>query len=133
MIDASKNWSAGTGRKFKLEKYQTVCIPMDKVNVGLGWEAGSIDIDTSILMMDANGNQKDIVYYGKKRSEDGAVQHGGDNLTGEGKGDDETVIVNLNDVDPNVFSLWPVINVYTANQQFDDVNDAYCRIVDTRT
>ena len=68
MIDASKHWSAGSGRKFKLEKDQTICIPMDKVTIGLGWAAGGVDIDTSVLMLDANGNHKDMVYYGNKVS-----------------------------------------------------------------
>jgi len=74
---------------------------LDNIKVGLGWDT-KCDIDSSILMMDYSHNLYSNVYFGNKKSCDGAVQHSGDNLTGEGSGDDETIFVNLTKVDPKV-------------------------------
>ena len=60
----------------------------------------------------------DVVYFGKKKSRDGAILHGGDNTTGEGSGDDETISINLSKVDPKVDSIWPVVTIYTDNKSF---------------
>ena len=97
----------------------------------MGWDT-KCDLDASIILLDKLGNLVDMVFYGKKRSDDGAIIHSGDNLTGEGEGDDETIRIFLNKVNPNIDSIWPVINVYTAGQQFDDVKGAYCRLMDNQ-
>ena len=134
LIEETKNWRADKGKKFNLKKDDVICIPAfsETISIGLGWDT-RVDIDASVLLLGAGGMQKDIVYYGKKVSNDSAIRHSGDNLTGEGKGDDETIICNLGHIDPSVQSIWPVINIYTSGNQFDDVSGAYCRIIDTKT
>ena len=75
------------------------------VRMGLGWDAvkkrglfgrrsQSIDLDASALLFDGQGALVDAVWFGQLRSKDGSVQHTGDNLTGEGEGDDESVVVD---------------------------------------
>lgn len=56
------------------------------------------------------------VYFGNKKSPDGSVVHSGDNVTGFGSGDDETIAVNLEKTDPKVSSIWAVITVYSRNK-----------------
>lgn len=60
------------------------------MTLGLGWDT-RLDLDSSVVMLDKNGGLVDYVYYGQKTSKDGGVIHSGDNLTGEGAGDDETI------------------------------------------
>ena len=62
-----------------------------------------------------------------------AVIHAGDNLDGEGSGDDEVITVNLDKLPAEVDSIWPVINLYTKNFTFKDVTGAYCRIIDEKS
>ena len=54
-----------------------------------------------------------MIFYNNKRSKDGSIVHSGDNTTGEGAGDDETIICNLNKVSPHIDSIWPIITIYT--------------------
>jgi stress response protein SCP2 len=65
-------------------------------------------------MFDIDGNWIEDVYYGKKESQDSSVKHNGDNLTGFGSGDDETIDIDLSKVSPKVHSIWPVITIYTS-------------------
>lgn len=67
---------------------------MTDICVGLGWDT-RCDIDSSILLFDADRNAVDNIYYGHKRSANGSVVHEGDNLTGDGAGDDEVINVYL--------------------------------------
>ena len=69
------------------------------------------------------------MYYGRLKSADNSITHTGDNLTGEGDGDDEVIKINLPLVSPQVDSLWPCITIYSGGMQFDDVSGAYCRIM----
>lgn len=64
------------------------------VNVGLGWDT-SCDIDSSVLLFDIEQNCIDEIYFGRKQNANRSVIHGGDNLTGFGSGDDETIIIDL--------------------------------------
>lgn len=115
---------------------------LTKVTLGLGWDAvkkkglfgafsggGDIDLDASVIMFDASQNVKDVVYYGSLKSKDGSVKHTGDNLTGDGDGDDEQIIVDLSQVNPAVTSLVFVITSYSG-QRFSQVENVFCRIVD---
>jgi tellurium resistance protein TerZ len=102
---------------------------LSRVRMGLGWDAvakkglfgksraQSIDLDASCLLFDASGNLADQVWFRQLRSKDGSVQHTGDNLTGEGEGDDEVINVDLQSVPANVTQI--------AN--------AFCRLVDETT
>ncbi|WP_242731489.1 TerD family protein [Bacillus altitudinis] len=140
-----------------LEKGQRIDLTKGKAGltnilVGLGWDPVSqgggflgklfgggggadIDCDASVLML-KNDNfveNKDLIYFGNLKSKCGSVEHTGDNLTGEGDGDDEQVLVNLSKVPGNVNKLVFVVNIYDAlrrNQHFGMIQNAYIRIVD---
>lgn len=129
------------GQRISLEKEAGG--KLARVVMGLGWDAkkkkgwfGSreqtIDLDASCLMFDDAGNVVDVVWFQQLRSKDGSIQHTGDNLTGEGEGDDEQIIVDLTRVPPNVKSLVFVVNSFTG-QNFSEIENAFCRIVDERT
>ena len=111
-----------------MKKDDAVNIPdsMRVFKIGLGWDT-NLDLDCSVLLFDRNGEIFDNICFSNLRSEDGAVEHSGDNLTGEGKGDDEVITVNLDNISHQVGSIWPVITIY-SNGQFDDVKGAYCRV-----
>ena len=80
-------------------------------------------------MFDDNNHPVDLVYFGHLRSNDGSIQHSGDNRTGAGDGDDEQIAVNLARVPANIKSLVFTVNNYTG-QDFSQVENAYCRLVD---
>lgn len=83
--------------------------------MGLGWDTtnGDCDIDASLILLDCNNNMVEIIYYGKLKSVYNlSVVHTGDNLTGEGEGDDEVIKIYLDKLDPKVVSIWPVVTIY---------------------
>lgn len=113
---------------------------LTRVRMGLGWDAmkkkglfGSkkqdIDLDASALLFDAGGQLVDSVWFQQLRSKDGSVQHTGDNLTGAGEGDDESILVDLTAVPAGVKTLVFVVNSFTG-QDFRQIENAYCRLVD---
>jgi tellurium resistance protein TerZ len=131
------------GQKISLSKESGTTLT--KIIMGLGWDAKksggflgfgggstSIDLDASCVLFDANKNAVDIVYFAHLKSKDGSVQHTGDNLTGEGDGDDEQIIVDLSHVPENVAALVFTVNSFTG-QTFDKVENAYCRLVDANS
>ena len=113
------------------------------VRMGLGWDAvkkrglfgsraQSIDLDASALLFDAGGNLVDAVWFRQLRSKDGAVQHTGDNLTGAGEGDDESIIVDLTRLSPGTTQIVFTVNSFTG-QDFSQIENAFCRLVDETT
>lgn len=103
--------------------------------VGLGWNAGdSHDLDASVFALDGNGklvSDKHFVYFSNLKSPDGAIVHSGDNLTGEGDGDDEQIRFYLDKLDPRVEELSIVVCIYQANtkhQNFGQVSKAYVQV-----
>ncbi|MDR1874787.1 MAG: TerD family protein [Synergistaceae bacterium] len=125
------------GQKISLEKEAGKSLT--KVIMGLGWDVaqkrgffggkgGSIDLDASCVMFDGN-RQADTVWFRQLKSRDGSVVHTGDNLTGEGEGDDEQIIVDLSLVPANISALVFTVNSFTG-QNFKNVGNAFCRIVD---
>jgi len=113
------------------------------VRMGLGWDAvrkrglfGSksqtIDLDASALLFDAGGRLVDAVWFRQLTSKDGSVQHTGDNLTGAGEGDDESVIVDLTRLPPAVTQIVFTVNSFTG-QDFSQIENAFCRLVDETT
>lgn len=122
---------------------------LSEVFMGLGWDAvekpksgflsgllgggggDSIDLDASCVLFDAGKNLVDAVYFGQLRSKDGSVRHSGDNLTGDGDGDDEVIHVNLGSVPAKVTSLVFIITSYQG-QNFNQVKNAFCRLVNAK-
>jgi tellurium resistance protein TerZ len=114
---------------------------LTRVRMGLGWDAvqrkgflgkmrgGEIDLDASCLLLDARGHLVDQVWWRQLKSKDGSIVHTGDNLTGEGEGDDESIIVELGRVPANVQTLVFTVNSFTG-ENFSRVENAYCRLVD---
>ena len=130
-----------------LSKGQTVSLvksgggTLSKVRMGLGWDAvkkkgmfggmknQSIDLDASCLLFDAGGHLLDQVWFQQLKSKDGAIKHTGDNLTGQGEGDDESIIVDLPALPANVATLVFTVNSFTG-QNFSQIENAFCRLVD---
>jgi len=93
-------------------------------------DEGECDLDVSAVLMDRNGNDMEAVFFGRLESEEHGIQHTGDNLTGEGEGDDEQIIVNLDHVGENVQQIFFVVNIYTPHRTFMQVAEPFCRVID---
>lgn len=106
---------------------------LSKVIFGLGWDPAksgkSIDLDASVLAFDAAHKKLEIVYFGNRKEFRGAIAHSGDNLTGEGEGDDEQIVVDLAGLPANVAGLVFTINSFRGHK-FTDISRAFCRLVD---
>ncbi|MFC4493101.1 TerD family protein [Streptomyces ovatisporus] len=110
------------------------------VIVGLGWDArtttgSDFDLDASALLANSEGkvgNDQNFVFFNNLKSPDGSVEHTGDNLTGEGEGDDEVIKVNLAGVPADVDKIVFPVSIYEAEsrqQSFGQVRNAYIRVV----
>jgi stress response protein SCP2 len=126
--------SLGKGQAVSLTK--TGAPPLTKVAMALGWEPAhhgrSIDLDASCILYDAHGKDVDRVWFMSKKGAKGAVQHSGDNLTGSGQGDDETIMVDLGALPRSVTALVFTVNSFQG-QPFTEVRRAYCRLIDGQT
>ena len=115
------------------------------IMVGLGWDVNAFDsgadfdLDASAFMCGADGKcptEKEFVFYGNLEHPSGAVKHQGDNLTGEGDGDDEQIFVDLKAIPESVDKIAFTVTIYEAQerrQNFGQVSNAYIRIVDEDT
>ncbi|MEJ8647868.1 TerD family protein [Streptomyces sp. MS1.AVA.3] len=110
------------------------------VIVGLGWDARTttgtdFDLDASALLADDQGkvaNDQNFVFFNNLKSPDGSVEHTGDNITGEGEGDDEQIKVNLAAVPADVSKIVFPVSIYdaeTRQQSFGQVRNAFIRVV----
>jgi len=97
-----------------------------------GGEPASIDLDASCIAFDENGRVVDTVWFRQLTSRDGAIRHSGDNRTGDGDGDDETIIADLDRLPTSVSSLVFTVNSFQG-QTFNEVENAFCRLIDERT
>ena len=129
---------------------------LSQIMVGLGWDpvgrpsgggllgglfGGSkgteVDCDASVIMLDSNGRmnkKEDLIYFGNLQSKCGSVRHTGDNLTGDGDGDDEQVIIELGRVPANIHKLVFVVNIYDCirrKQDFGLIKNAFIRVVNS--
>ena len=116
---------------------------LTKICIGLGWDVNkydggsAFDLDTAAFLLGENGKvreQGDFVFYSNLSHASGAVVHQGDNLTGEGEGDDEQIIVDLSKVPVDVTRIAFTATIYDAEerkQNFGQVSNAYIRVVDT--
>lgn len=141
------------GQKISLTKESA---GLKRVMVGLGWDEvrpkearrfslfskkpepqQDIDCDASAILLDANGrclSNSDVVYFGSLKHSSGAVVHQGDNLTGAGEGDDEQIMVDLQNLPASYGRIVFIVNIYKAterHQNFGMVENAFIRIVDT--
>mgnify|MGYP004713676531 FL=1 len=138
----------------KLQKGQKVNLSKDhaglsRIVVGLGWDEveqprgffapkpQAIDCDAFALLLQ-NGklmNKEDIVYFGNLMHYTNSVKHMGDNLTGEGDGDDEQIVIDLNTVPQKYDKIVLAVNIYRAydrKQHFGMIKNAFIRLVDAR-
>jgi tellurium resistance protein TerD len=110
------------------------------VTVGLGWDVRTttgtdFDLDASAILVTDEGkvrNEGDFVFFNNLKSADGSVEHTGDNLTGEGEGDDEQVKVSLATVPAEVTKIVFPVSIYDAEnrqQSFGQVRNAFIRVV----
>lgn len=137
------------GQKIDLRKSNP---GLNSIMVGLGWDPvkssggffkalmggnQNVDCDASVFMLNSQGkleSNKDLIYFGNLKSENNAVVHTGDNLTGDGDGDDEQILVNLDRVPAHVNKLLFVVNIYNCvarKQHFGMIQNAFIRVVDT--
>ena len=109
---------------------------LSQVRMGLGWEPAyrgkDIDLDASVIAYGPQRNHIDSCYFGKLQIVGGAIRHSGDNLTGEGGGDDETITVDLGRLPQEVTGLVFTVNSFSG-QKFTEVAKAYCRLLDGTT
>ncbi|GAA2289265.1 TerD family protein [Streptomyces kunmingensis] len=128
--------------RVSLQKNQTVSLVkggkplLSQVKMGLGWEPAfrgkDIDLDASVIAYGPQRNHVDSCYFGKLSIVNGAIKHSGDNLTGEGAGDDEVIVVDLGRLPQDVTGLVFTVNSFSG-QKFTDVAKAYCRLLDAAT
>jgi len=113
---------------------------LTSIAVGLGWDVRStsgsgFDLDASALALgDSHKVLGDdyFVFFNNLTSPDGSIEHQGDNLTGEGEGDDEVVTIKLTEVPPQAVSIVFAVSIYDAEnrqQSFGQVRNAYIRVV----
>ncbi len=129
------------GQKISLSKEGD---SLSRIFMGLGWDAakkgglfgglfggggGNIDLDASCLVFDDKGTVLDEIWFRQLQGMAGAVVHTGDNLTGEGEGDDEVIKVDLSRLPAEVKSLVFTVNSFQG-QTFNEVDNAFCRVVD---
>ena len=139
-ISLSKNKRVNLvkGQKVTLRKDGGVALTL--VRMGLGWDpvkrgffggSQNIDLDASVMMY-SRGSLAEAIYFGHLRSNDNSIVHSGDNLTGEGDGDDEVIRVNLQAVPPHIDNLAFIVTSYRG-QTFEAIDNAFCRLVDDTT
>lgn len=128
-----------------LQKGQRENLNAPKFTIGLGWDTNSsstgtdFDLDASLFLLGDNKKivtDEHFVFYNNLISPDGAVEHTGDNLTGDGDGDDEQVKVDLSKIDAKVAEICIVVTIHEAEarrQNFGQVRNSFIRIFDAVT
>ena len=116
-----------------------------KLMVGLGWDVNAFDsgadfdLDAAAFMLGDNGRcptEKEFIFYGNLTHPSESIKHMGDNLTGEGEGDDEQIFVDLTKIPANVSKVAFTVTIYEAEsrgQNFGQVSNSFIRIVDEST
>ena len=118
---------------------------LKKIFAGLGWDVNAFDsgaafdLDAAAFMLGADGKcptEKEFIFYGNLEHASAAVKHMGDNLTGDGDGDDEQITIELDKIPANVEKIAFTVTIYDADarkQNFGQVSNAFIRIVDADT
>jgi len=125
---------------------------LTKIICGLGWDViensggglfgvfnsqptQNFDLDASVVCLNDQGKIADVaevIYYNNLQHKSGSIEHLGDNLTGEGEGDDEQIVINLNSIPSNISRLVFTVTIYdcvTRKQDFKQVKNAFVRLV----
>ncbi len=113
---------------------------LTNIAIGLGWnlrqtQGAAFDLDASVFMVNADSKVRsdgDFIFYNNRVSACQSVEHLGDNLTGEGEGDDEFIKVNLEKVPADIIKLVVGVTIHeaeTRKQNFGMVNSAFIRVV----
>ncbi|WP_301107568.1 TerD family protein [Sporosarcina sp.] len=130
--------SLSKGQKVDLTKSNP---GLTNITVGVGWDTNKydggkdFDLDSSVFLLNATGKcetEKDFVFFNNLEGGNGSVVHTGDNLTGEGDGDDEQVKISLSTVPGTIDKIAFTITIHEAeerNQNFGQVSNSYVRIV----
>lgn len=132
-----------------LDKNQTISLEkaaggnLKQVTLGLGWDPAKpagffskllgtasqeIDLDASCIVLDEDKKPIDLVWFRALQSKDGSIRHSGDNRTGEGDGDDESIAVDLDKLPATVKYLVFTVNSF-AGQNFENIENATCRVL----
>lgn len=117
---------------------------LERALIGLGWDPRTtsgepFDLDASALLVGADGkvrSQDDFIFYNQLQSKDGSVVHQGDNRSGVGDGDDEQVLIDLSLIAADVERVVIVVSIDQADaraQNFGQIRDAYCRVLNQDT
>ena len=137
------------GQKIDLKKSNP---GLSAIRVGLGWDPveqgggflkalfgsgqADIDCDASVFLLNEDSTPVDLIYFGNLRTKNDSIIHTGDNLTGEGAGDDEVILVDLDKIPAQVDKLLFVVNIYDCvrrKQNFGMIKNAYIRMADAKT
>lgn len=133
--------SLSKGQKIDLSKSAPA---LKRAMIGLGWDANDrvgadFDLDASCFLLDGNGRAsgvQDFIFYNNLVGGNGSVQHQGDNLTGDGDGDDEQILIEFDRVPANIQKIAIAITIFEADsrkQNFGMVRNAFARVVDNDT
>jgi tellurium resistance protein TerD len=128
-----------------LQKGQRESINAPKFTIGLGWDTNnasagaSFDLDASVFVLGENKKiltDSHFIFYNNLKTPDGAIEHTGDNLTGDGDGDDEQIKVDLSKIDANASEICVVVTIHDADvrkQNFGQVRNSIIRVFDSNT
>jgi len=128
-----------------LQKGQRESINAPKFTIGLGWDTNSsstgtaFDLDASVFVLGENKkvlSDNHFVYFNNLKISDGSVEHTGDNLTGDGDGDDEQILVDLSKIAAEAAEICIVVTIYDADnrrQNFGQVRNSFVRIFDSNS
>ncbi|MFT6914114.1 MAG: tellurium resistance protein TerD [Motiliproteus sp.] len=133
--------SLSKGGNISLDK---VAPGMKKLLIGLGWDeratdGSGFDLDASVFLLNADGKtrgEQDFIFYNQLKSKCGSVEHTGDNVTGEGDGDDEAIKVNLTLIPADIDKVAVAVTIHDAEarkQNFGQVANAFIRVVNDET
>ena len=118
---------------------------LTKVMIGLGWDTNKydgqadFDLDASAFLLGAQGKalaDSDFIFYNNPKGRNDCVVHQGDNLTGEGEGDDEQILVDFSKIPPEIDKIAITVTIYdyeNRKQSFGQISNAFVRVVDNNT
>lgn len=123
------------GQRVSLDKSVTMA------KIGLGWDTNrydggqDFDLDACVFLLGANGKvlkDEDFIFYNNLSARNGAVVHTGDNRTGEGEGDDETIIIDFSKIPAEIEKIAVTVTIFDAEQKhqnFGQVSNSYVRVL----